>query len=239
MKEIRIDDTDLILFISDKILFSKALWQVFSEVVKGNNYVSRIAKKLKKNKSIVSKQLKALENVGVLIPKGEGVKLYYEINWENLIKIWVLSLSHFLYFEPDLAIFLKKGKNNLPKELVNIRLTAEEVKEIERENSDEKLFRKISRISGILGRYIKAFLEFNVTHYQTFYEAFEEFAKCLLAIILEIISVKVKPETEGMNEFFKVVSSPIVTGWLKLISFVPNYGAYIVRQMIIRDFASE
>ena len=68
---------------------SSALFRVFHEISKGNNYVTKIADRLEKSKAIVSRQVKKLVELRLVNVEGERVKAVLSPNWEVLAFYWL------------------------------------------------------------------------------------------------------------------------------------------------------
>src|SRR2546425_10699972 len=95
-----------------EVMVSEAYWYVFAEIVSGNNYTSSIARKLRKNKSIVSRQLRKLHQIDLVVQMGSGVKQFYEINWVVFTTYWIWFADIFVEIVGDLTALL--GPERVP-----------------------------------------------------------------------------------------------------------------------------
>jgi len=232
-KESTSEPEELAVEFSVSTVFSRALWNVFREVINGNNYASKIAKKLKKSKSIIARQLKTLEELKLLNVHGEGVKQWYEINWENLLRYWIYG------FSPVIDVFLdfEIEFEDIPKEFRELYLTEEEWK-VFKSTKPQQIEKEALKALPILVDVAKVYFKSTCSFHETFWDALSSFTRALLIAIQEIGKEIDLSEIEDSEKrrLLKSLFSPRITLWLKLLTWTEDYGAYLVRNVLISKY---
>jgi len=232
-KESTSEPEELAVEFSVSTVFSRALWNVFREVINGNNYASKIAKKLKKSKSIIARQLKTLEELKLLNVHGEGVKQWYEINWENLLRYWIYG------FSPVIDVFLdfEIEFEDIPKEFREPYLTEEEWK-VFKSTKPQQIEKEALKALPILVDVAKVYFKSTCSFHETFWDALSSFTRALLIAIQEIGKEIDLSEIEDKEKrrLLKSLFSPRITLWLKLLTWTEDYGAYLVRNVLISKY---
>lgn len=226
-------------------LCSEALFKVFLEIAKGEDFVTKIARKLKKSKAIVSRQVKQLADACLVVLKGEGVKQTCYVNWEVFTLYWILTLSPALSIAPDLFEMTReslKVDKKLPKWMSYLYLSKDEWDIIEDKKVHEKevspesileeaLLPVIPEIAPLIEKIVissepTSFIEAFYTISRSFAIGFPD----LQELGIEINKIK----DEKLRELLTALYSKEVKLWLKVTVFHDIYGANLARNFMLR-----
>jgi len=216
---------------------SKALFKVFIQIAKGENYVTKIARKLRKSKAIVSRQVRELSNAHIVRVEGEGVKQVFRIDWEVLTFYWIDTFAPAPVVVPDIwdeiTGILSKAK--VPRWMGRLYLNERETKILEsRKRSpesvlEEKLIPVIQSLAPIVEVLVK------IGESEDFYDCFR-FLSTSFALGLpraEELGIRFDEiENEELRKLLETLYSTEVRMWLKMQAFYEIYGANLVRNFI-------
>lgn len=233
----------LISFI-DK-LSSEAIFKVFLEIAKGENFVTKIARKLKKSKAIVSRQVKQLVNARLVILKGEGIKQTCYPNWEVFTYYWIWTLSPALSMASEIFSITKsilRVSGKLPEWMSVLYLSKDEWKITEDTNNqekkvtpesilEEKLLPIIHEIAPIIEKIVI------ITEPSDFIDAFYTISRSFAIGLpdLQELGIEIdKIKNRKLKDLLRSLYSNEVRLWLKVTVFHDIYSANLVRNFILK-----
>jgi len=212
---------------------SEAYWNVFAEIVSGNNYTSSIGRKLRKNKSIVSRQLHKLHQLDVVVQMGSGVKQFYEINWVVFTTYWIWFADTFVDIVGDLGALVLTPER-IPNWMSEFYLTPEE----------HKLLKSPLNIEGLLDQVIPQLSEMvrhivetvsDETDVRTFVDAFQEVSIAIGTGLPDPKYINPKKiDIAHSRQLIETLYNPRVRAWLKLLALSNLASSNIVRNHILR-----
>jgi len=216
-----------------EVMVSEAYWYVFAEIVSGNNYTSSIARKLRKNKSIVSRQLHKLHHLDMLVQMGSGVKQFYEINWVVFTTYWIWFADIFVDIVGDLKAF-GLTPERIPNWMSEFYLTPEE----------QKLLKSPLNVEGLLDQVIPQLSEM-VRHIvegvsderevRTLFDAFQEVSIGIGTGLPDPKYINPKKiDIAHSRQLIETLYNPRVRAWLKLLALGNLASSNIVRNHILR-----
>jgi len=217
-------------------LSSSALFKVFLEVARGQNYPTKIARKLKKSKAIVSRQLKQLTDAYLLKVEGEGVKQTYKVDWEVFTLYWIWSLSPIMSSGLDLYEEMKGflERTKVPKWLGAMALTEYEWEIIQQKDPEKGLIEKLIPLTSNLAPIVEIVVK--SCECNDFYDAFIYVSRSFAVGLPKIEDIKEKLdkiEDNKFREMMEVLYSDEVQLWFGLILLYLDYGANLVRNYIL------
>ena len=213
---------------------SEPFWNVFCEIVLGNNYTSSIARRLHKNKAIVSRQLNRLHQLDVVVQVGAGVKQFYEVNWLTLTSFWIIFSNVF-----------QEMVGNLKEWRLVPDLTPDWLSAFYITNEEEKIQGKkplnveplLEPITPQLAEIVRRVLE--VTSHsgnvRTFFDAFMEISVAFAAGLPDRRDIDPRNIDIPYNkQLIDTLYSPTVRLWLKHLGQMNLASSNIVRNYLLR-----
>ncbi len=216
-------------------MVSESLWSVFSEVVNGNNFVTAIAKKLKKNKSLVSRQLRRLADLDLVEASVPGVKQFYQVDWVTFTFYWIWEIEIFytiIDFVPEIFELSKLT----PKWASDLHLSPEESREANKTNL--KVSDILEPVIPQLSQVVKLAVEplYGSKDATTFWDAFYEVAKAFGISIAELHPL-IKPteiDIQHSRELIEAIFQPRFRALLKTIVLADLASTNVVRNYLLR-----
>jgi len=226
-------------------LSSEAIFKVFLEIAKGENYVTKIARKLKKSKAIVSRQVRQLENARLVVLKGEGVKQTCYPNWEVFTYYWISTFSPALSIAPEMFSITKstlKVNKKLPKWMSDLYLSKDEWKITEDKTInrkrispesilEEKLLPIIHEIAPLIEKIVI------ISKPSDFIDAFFKISRSFAIGLPDFQELDIeidKIENEKLRNLLRSLYSKEVRLWLKVTVFHDIYSANLVRNFVLK-----
>ncbi|MDG7038325.1 MAG: ArsR family transcriptional regulator [Nitrososphaerota archaeon] len=213
---------------------SEPYWDIFTQVVKGHNYVTSISRELKKNKSIISRQLRRLEDVAIITSTGSGVKQTYQIDWDVLTTYWIWTRE----ITPDVISDLKEV-SLLPKKtpdlLGKIYISENEEKNwkaLDKVELHEILEPIVPQLSQIIKLLVESMDNWHRT--KTFFDAFQAISLSF-GVGLSVLDLDPKEiDIPATRQLFETLYDKRVRTWLNYESVIGLAGANIVKNHMLR-----
>lgn len=227
-------------------MFSTALWAAFEQVVLGADYVTKIAKKLKKNKSVISKQLRKLADLGVLVSEGEGPKQHYTVDWSMITFYWIYVLEPVPEIIADLFENAEFPKE-VPEWMKRFYLEPEEANILLKEKRSWNIIDELKPIRIQLAEVVKLVTQTVIKtgeYVRTFNDLFLHLSFCFALGLpnLEKFGInreEIKFLDNKTKKLIEVFYSPKIRLWLKSVVLGRFWGALVVQNYIINKFVDE
>jgi hypothetical protein len=213
---------------------SKSLWEVFSRVVAGMNYAAVISRDLKKNKSIVSRQLRQLTRVGLLAQTGIGVKQSFGVDWTTMTTFWLWDAEAISghMAEAHLQDLSLEGPT-ASKWMKAFHLSEKRVKEVVRAGFvHEKLEPIVPQLAQIVQHVLqKVSLHSDV---RDFNDAFEKLSLGFGVGLSEALEVNVeKIDVPATKYLFVTLQNPLVRDWFNFLLHITLVSSTTVKRDLL------
>jgi len=232
---------------------SEALFTIFIDVANGNNYVTKIARSLKKSKAIVSRQIKELVKIRLVREWGEGIKQTLSADWEVLTYYWISTFSPALSVYDVIAESTQEilSKANVPAWMADLYFSPKEWESVSPRTRgrktpedilEETLVPIIPEIAPIVEILVKATAnnENEKDSIQDFNDAFRMLSRSFaigLPDVKELQSKLDEIKDDRIKRLFKALYSGEVRLWLKVNVFCDIYAANMVRNILLEKLS--
>jgi hypothetical protein len=220
---------------AERVAPSEPYWSTYSLVVLGQNYASAIAKALKRDKSLISRQLRVLNELDLIDQYGSGVKQYYQPNWGVMTHYWILSNYDVADVLPSISDVLFEGVP-IPNYLGTFYLEPEESRIWRKKKSNEVralLEPIVPHLSPLVGRIIEQVSDLNDVI--DFWDAITEISVAFGVGLPESKYIKLdKVETASDRLLLQTLYNPLIRAWLKIQVQGKLLASNIVRNHVLK-----
>src|SRR3989442_2161050 len=218
---------------ADESVMSNALWTVFAQLVRGENYVSSIARGIKKNKSIVSRHLRRLEQFELVTQLGSGIKQSFSVNWTTFTYYWLWTSEYILEFIPDEVRALYRAQR-IPTVLADFYFSPEQFKIISKTKYyivNDVLEPEINELSKFIQLIVEALA--HRRDIESFFEAFVDTSVSLAIGLPKKADIDMKRiDIPSTRRLLDALYSDRVNTWLSFLVMTRLGASNIIRNHV-------